>query len=314
MACKTSQKNEMTNQQGHPIPIRAILMAVFCNILFGSAFPMIKIGYTCFGIGDDAFVQILFAGIRFLIAGVFVFLVTLGKDRRVPRIAKGNGGMLLLVAVFYTFLQYIFFYIGLSNTSGASGSVMNATSTFIAVILAHFIYPDDRLTAGKIVGVLLGFAGVLFAVLVGDGMGGFSPFGEGFILISATCFVIGSVLNKKATKRNDSFTVTAYNLMIGGALLITLGLLGGGATLTFRPMGVLVLLYLAMVSAVGFTIWSTLLRKYPVGEISIYNFVIPISGTILSSLFLRENIFKWQFLLALALVCAGIIFVNRKKT
>ncbi len=300
-------------KETRPLPAKAILMAVFCNILFGSAFPMIKIGYECFGIGEDAFVQILFAGIRFLLAGVLVFLVTLGKNRRLPLIAKGNAFNLLSVALFYTFLQYIFFYIGLSHTSGASGSVVNATSTFIAVILAHFIYPDDKLTVGKIVGVLLGFSGVLFATLSGGSMNGFSVTGEGFILISATCFVIGSILNKRATKKNDSFTVTAYNLMLGGALLIVLGLLGAKDSLTFTVTGVLVLLYLSMVSAIGFTIQSTLLRRYPVGQISIYNFVIPVSGTILSSLFLHENIFKWQFLLALMLVCTGIVFVNRKK-
>ena len=272
---------------------------------------MIKIGYECFGIGSGAFEQILFAGIRFLIAGVLVFSVSAIKEKRIPRIAEGNGKNVFCVAVFYTFLQYIFFYIGLSGTSGASGSIVNSVSVFIAVLLSHFVYPDDKLTVRKAAGVALGFAGVLFATLAGGNMCVFSFSGEGLILVAAMCFAIGSMLNKRATKRNDGFTVTAYNLMIGGAMLILLGLLGGGGGFTVTPKGVLVLFYLCAVSAIGFSILSVLLRKYPVGRVSVYNFVIPVSGTILSALILGEDILRWQYPVALLAVCAGILLVNR---
>lgn len=295
------------------LPLKAVLMAIFCNILFGSAFPAIKLGYEAFGITDSVLMQVLFAGIRFFISGIIVFIYGWIRNRRVPAFAAKNALNIGATALLYTFLQYIFFYLGLSNTGGASGSIINSSSVFIAVILAHFLYRNDRLTPGRILGSVLGFGGVLFATLANDRMEGFSFWGEGFILIAATCFVVGSVFNKKATKLDDSITVTAYNLLIGGGLLILLGLWGGTAGLVINPKGILILLYLCMVSAVGFTVWSSLLRHYPLGKISIYNFIIPVSGTVLSALTLRENILRYEYLLALALVSIGIILVNKEQ-
>ena len=57
------------------LPPKAVLAAIFCNILFGSAFPMIKLGYEFFSISEDVFSKILYAGIRFFIAGIIVFIM-----------------------------------------------------------------------------------------------------------------------------------------------------------------------------------------------------------------------------------------------
>lgn len=295
------------------IPPKAVGAAVLCNILFGSASPAIKVGYQLFSIANDVFTQLLFAGVRFFLAGCMAFALATTKGRRVPTLHKTNIPTVCLMGFVYTFLQYMFFYIGLGHTSGASGSVLVSTSAFFAVVIAHFAYKDDKMTPGKVLGTLLGFAGVLFATLANGSMGGFSLMGEGFILLTALCFVLGSMVSKKATRMDDSATITAYNLLIGGALLILVGLLGGGGGMTFTLPGMLVLLYLAMVSAVGFTIWSRLVQKYPLGKVNVYNFVNPIAGTVLSALFLHENILRWQYPLSLVLLCAGIIIVNKDK-
>ena len=292
------------------LPPKAIFAAIFCNILFGSAFPMIKLGYEFFGISDDVFSKILYAGIRFFIAGIVVFVIDSVRNKKPSAIKKNNIKNVVLLGVTYTFLQYIFFYVGLSNTTGASGSVVNSASVFFAIILAHFIYPDDKLNFKKIVGCALGFAGVALACFAGGEFSGFGFSGEGFILIAGMFFVVGSVINKEASKINGSFTVTAYNLLIGGFLLTVTGLLGYNGEMTVTPLGILVLLYLVLVSSVGVALWSSLLKNYPIGKISVYNFIIPVSGTLLSGLFLRENILIWQYAAALLLVSVGIFCVN----
>ena len=293
------------------LPVSAVLMAIFCNILFGSAIPMIKLGYEQFNISSNIFSPILFAGIRFFISGIFVFLIDWIMHKKVPTVQKGNKLTVLFVALTYTFLQYVCSYIGISNTAGASASVINSTSVFIAAILAHFIYKDDKLTVKKLVGCLIGFAGVVLACLTGGGIGsGFTFMGEGFVLLTAFFFVLGSIINKKAAQKNTSFTITAYNLLIGGALLIVVGLIGYNGEMTVTPLGILVLLYLIFVSSVGFTIWSMLLRKHPIGSISVFNFILPVAGTIFSAIFLGENIFTWQYGVAALAVCVGIIIVN----
>ena len=292
------------------LPAKAVFAAVFCNILFGSAFPMIKLGYEYFGITDGVFPKILYAGIRFFLAGAVVLLIDTVSRRKPSCVGKNNLLNIVLLGVTYTFLQYIFFYIGLSNTSGASGSVVNSASAFTALLLAHFIYPDDRLNFRKLAGCALGFAGVSIACFSGGEFSGFHFLGEGFILIAGVFFVFGSVINKRACRFDGSLTVTAYNLLIGGFLLIVTGLFGYRGGFTVSLNGVLVLLYLAAVSSVAVALWSMLLKSYPIGKLSVYNFIIPVSGTLLSGLFLRENIFTAPYMLALLLVSAGILTVN----
>ena len=295
------------------LPKKAILTAIFCNVLFGSAVPMIKLGYQALHITDDMFSKILFAGVRFFLSGLIVLAVDTCREKKFVQVPKENRKYIISVALIYTFLQYLFNYIGLSNTSGALSSVLVSTSAFLSVIFAHFVYQNDKMNLQKIAGTVIGFVGVVIACSTGENLGRLSFMGEGFILISTTCFVVGSLFNKKATQRNTSFTVTSYNLIIGGGLLAFVGIIGyqGGITLSIAGIGILC--YLIMVSSVGFTLWSSLLRKYPIGLLGVYNFVIPVSGGLLSGIILGENVWNIQYLLAFCLVGVGIVTVNFKR-
>ncbi len=288
-----------------------ILLAILCNILWGSAYPGIKLGYAAFGI--ETVPQILlFAGLRFTIAGIILILVSSIKNKKVQAPQKKNIPSLILLAFVYTALQYLFFYVGLSNTSGTNGSIFNATSTFIAVIVAHFAYKNEKITAAKILGTIIGFAGVL-AVTLNGGSAAISFKGEGLIVVGALAFVIGSMISKKVTQLENSNTVAMYNLLIGGVMLVVIGLLCGGAFTQVSLSGIIGLLYLSLISIGAYSIWTMLLTYNPVSKISIYNFIIPITATILSAIFLKEDIFKIEYLISLVCVCAGIVIVNRSK-
>ena len=282
--------------------------AVICNLLWGSAYPGIKIGYELFGITDSVFEKMFFAGIRFVLAGIMVLAVSVPVNKRIPKLTRSNVGIISLTGLVYTACQYVFFYVGLSNTTGSNGSIVNSATTFIALIAGRFVY-KERVGVRKLAGALIGFTGVI-TVLVSGGTGGFSFFGEGFILIAAVCFVIGSMISKRANRDNDAMTVTGYNLLIGGLILLFAGTAGGGALDTVSAAGVAVLMYLAFLSAAAFTLWTMLLNRTGVGSISSFNFIIPVSGTILSAVFMHENIFRLRYAVALLLVCAGILLVN----
>lgn len=286
-----------------------ICAAIFCNLLWGSAYPGIKIGYELFGITDDLFQKLFFAGLRFVIAGIIVLAVSVPINKKIPKPDKNNIGIILLIAVVYTSLQYVFFYVGLSNTTGANGSIVNSSTTFIALIASHFIYEDEKITVRKAIGALVGFSGVVI-VLISDGISGFSFTGEGFILIAAICFVAGSMLSKRAARDTDAMTVTGYNLFFGGIILLLAGVAGGGASVRITLSGIAVLAYLALLSSAAFTLWTMLLKRTGVGSISVFNFIIPVSGTLLSAVFMNEEIFEWKYPVSLLLVCIGIILVN----
>ena len=296
------------------LPPRAIISAILCNILFGTAFPMIKIGYELFSVTDDIFMKMLFAGIRFTIAGLLLLLFGTVKNKAVPKFPVNKLPLVILVAAVYTSLQYTFFYTGLSNTSGASGSVINSSSVFMAVILAHFIYKDDKLTVLKFLGAIVGFGGVLFAVLSKESFASSISFmGEGLMMIAAFSSVIGSVLSKYATKTIESSTMASYNLLFGGVMLTLIGVIFTKDAFSISLQGILVLLYLSFVSAFGYTVQSKLFKEYSISKVSVYNFVIPVSGAFFSGIFLQENILRWEYLLALLLVSIGVVAVNYKK-
>lgn len=70
---------------------------------------------------------------------------------------------------------------------------------------------------------------------------------------------------------------------------------------------------MALLSSVAFAVWSELLKYNKVGTIAMFNFLIPVFGTLLSAIILGENIFDIKILIALILVCTGIFLVYRVK-
>lgn len=291
------------------------LPALLCTALWGSAVPAVKTGCELFAIaGDDISTKLFFAGMRFTLAGLLVLVVVFAR-REVPLFPEKDvwPGILALSGT-QTVMQYIFFYLGLGNTTGVRGSVLSATSTFFAVFAAHFAFRDDRMDLRKGAGCLCGFAGVL-VILSGGGLGGQGVkfTGEGFMLLSAIGQGLGAGVSRKITPGRDPMAITGWQLALGGSVLLVLGLLGGGAgRITVTAEGVLLLGYLAALSAVAFTVWTMLLKHHPVGKVTVYMFLVPVFGSLLSAIILQENVFTIRNFCALLLVCTGIMTVNRK--
>lgn len=288
----------------------AILLAVLCTLLWGSAIPVIKISSPLFGI-TTAFDRILFAGVRFSAAGLITLLVArfLAPAATPPSIR--SAASLLGLGLVQTTAQYVCFYLGLAHALGTRSAIFNTTSTFFTVFLAALFFPAERVTLQKIVGCLVGFAGIVLANLGGAVGGAFSWNGDFLILLSSLFFALGSVLSKRLSRDADPIRVTGAQLTLGGAVLVAIGLLGGGALRSVTLQGLLLLVYLIFLSAAAFTIWTSLLRRYDAASVSVYFFLLPVFGVALSGLLLGERIASVQTIGALLLVCAGIAIVNR---
>ena len=291
------------------------LLAVVTTFLWGSAFPCVKIGYALFHIdGSDLFSKILFAGYRFALAGILVLAAAMIRDKKISPPRKSDLKGIFLIGLVQTTLEYAFFYIGLAYTTGVKGSILYSANTFIAVIFAHFLFKNERLNLKKGLGCLSGFLGVVIINFHGSSIGsGFSFLGEGMVLLAAASFGAGALISKKTAQQSDAVMITGYQLVFGGTLLIVIGLSGKGSLSYCSGEGFLMLMYLALLSAVAFTLWTILLKYNEVGKITVYNFLIPIFGVILSALFLRESIFEFRILLALIFVCIGIYIINNPQ-
>ncbi|MCD8355414.1 MAG: DMT family transporter [Clostridia bacterium] len=289
-----------------------ILPALLCTLLWGSAFPSVKTGYALFGIGDDTYSKLFFAGWRFMLAGIAVLAVSVVMNKKLLIPQKGQWKGILLLGIVQTTFQYVFFYIGLSHTTGVKGSVITAMTTFLAVGISHFLFPDDRLNTRKAVGCLIGFAGViLITISSADALGGgFAWNGEGFMLLSTIAAGSGAVISKFVAKGQSPMMVTGWQLTAGGAVLLIAGIAGGGHFNTMSPQAFALLGYLIFLSAAAFTLWTALLKKYQVGRVTVYNFLVPVFGSLMSGVVLHETVFTVRNMLSLVMVCAGIILVN----
>ena len=272
------------------------LGALLCCALWGSAFPCIKIGYQLFEIGaKDVATQILFAGARFFLAGVLAILIgsVLNKKPLLPR--KGAIGRIVWLSFLQTVLQYLFFYIGLAHTSGVKASIIEGVNVFIAILVASLIFHQEKLTARKMIGCVIGFAGVVLVNVNGSGMdAGFCFSGEGFIFLSTVAYAFSSVFLKRYSKEDNPVMLSGYQFVTGGIIMMLCGF-GMGGTLTHVTLaGIAMLLYLALVSAVAYSLWGVLLKYNPISKVAVFGFMNPVFGVV-----------------ALVLVCVGIYIVNK---
>lgn len=288
----------------------ACALAVGCTMLWGTAFPFIKLGYREFGIADgDVGSMLLFAGLRFSLAGILVILFLCAKERRPALPQKPELAPIILLGVIQTAGQYFCTYFGIGRTTGTNTSIITACGSFLTVLFAPLFFKSDRLTLLKLLGCAVGFAGVLVINRWG-GFGLDTLFGDFLIFMSTVFASGGNLIAKGFSKGKDPVSITGWQLLLGGLMLTLAGLLGGGRLDLSNLRGLLILLWLALVSAVAFTVWTALLKHHPAGKIAVFNLLVPVFGTALSGLLLGENVWRWEALLSLMLIAAGIVLVN----
>ncbi|CAM4502542.1 DMT family transporter [Paenibacillus xylanexedens] len=310
------ERNTLEKPSKFSDPIFVMLVASLCCLLWGSAYPSIKLGYIAFNImPEDIASKYVFAGYRFTLAGMLLLLLSRIVRKQKLQLTKPQWTGLIMLGILQTGLQYMFFYVGVANTTGVKGSIMNATTTFFSVVLAHFIYKNDKLSRNKIVGCLLGFVGVIIVNFHADLLAfSFSFTGEGFVIIAALVFSVTALYAKRLTATIDVLIITGVSLFVGGLVLTLLGLSLGGRVTHFTLESTSNLIYLALLSSVAFCLWNMLLKYNKVGRVSVYNFLIPVFGALLSALFLGETILELKNLVALLFVSVGIYLVNRVRS
>ncbi|MEC5386311.1 DMT family transporter [Uliginosibacterium sp. H3] len=290
-------------------------LATLCCLLWGSAYPAIKNGYALFNIeATDIPSKMVFAGYRFIFAGLLLLVMSAIGGKRIFNFTPRQFGQISLLGLTQTSIQYVFFYVGLAYTTGVKGSIMNATGTFFSVLLAHFIYHNDQLNVRRVAGCLIGFAGVMVVNFKPELMDfSFTLLGEGFVVIAAFALAAASIYGKRISQHMDSVLMTGWQLLIGGVALVLAGYAFGGTLHGFTWQSSALLAYLVVLSSAAFSLWSLLLKYNRVGLVTVFNFLVPVFGAVLSAIFLDESVMEWKNAVALVLVCGGIWLVTREK-
>lgn len=294
-------------------PLVWVSLALLCCILWGSAFAAIKSGYELFRVDTSKpFAVMVFAGSRFTLAGLLILAFSLLTSRQLALPPRGEWPKVLLYALVQTTLHYSLFYVALANSTGVKSAILNGSNAFFVVLLAHFYFKNDRLSGKKILALLLGLSGIVILNLKGEGIDlNFTFLGEGFMLLASLCGAFGNIMTKKLGVRTKPTALAAWQLLLGGLILLLIGFVGGGSLGSAPTAGWLLLLYLAALSATAFSVWALLLRFHPMSRIGIFQALIPLIGSIGAWLILGENFWTFQNIVAVVLVTASIMLINR---
>ena len=288
-----------------------VAAATLSCLLWGSAVPGVKIGAGLLTIAPTDFASLLlFAGVRFCIAGLMLLVLAVATRRSVALTPRRFGEMALL-GLGQTAIVYFLLYVGFANTTGVKASIMTGANTFFAVLIAHFIFANDRLTPRRIAGCLIGFAGVIIVNLTADSFDfHLTWLGEGTIVLASLILAFAQIYGRRLSQGMDATVMTGWQLLLGGVILTAAGLLGHGHFEQFGVQAGLLIVYLAAVSAVAFALFCVLYKHNPVSLIAAFSFLIPVFGVLCSGLLLGEPLLQWKNLAALVLVSFGIWLVS----
>ena len=178
-------------------------LALVCTFLWGSASPCIKLGYAFFRIpSGETWTQVLFAGMRFVLAGILTVLIGSLLQRKVLVPTTASAPSIVKLAIFQTILQYIFFYIGLAHNSGVKASIINGSNTFFVILVSALIFRQEKLDLKKVLGCIIGFAGVIVVSMNGQKIDmDLSLMGDGSLFLCALSYAVSSCLMKCIRQR-----------------------------------------------------------------------------------------------------------------
>ncbi len=284
-----------------------ILAYIAVCILWGSTYLAIRIGVSDFP-------PILFAGIRFLIAGSLVLTYAYSKGYKFPENFTGVRrqaivGLFLLLGgngLVVWAEQWVY--------SGVTALILAIVPLFNA-ILERFLTKGPRLGLKGWLGLLLGFIGVALLVLKGSDAKIIDVSGGLVLLLAAFSWSMGSVYSKTFKTSGTTVANIGIQMLAGGIGLTIVGLLMGEAGrihLTGKGLGALAYL-IVFGSILGYSSYIYILQRWPASKAGTYAYVNPIVGVFLGAVILGEPVSPNVFISAV-IILGGVLLVQLSKT
>ena len=279
------------------------ILLIFLALIWASAFFNIKIATYSFGPVTIAFLRVFFGAIP-------VLLLCYYKKIKVEAFSKdwhwfAMIGFINLVAPFYL-IAY-----GVQSVQSNLAAILMSTTPLSSTVLGHFYTKNEKFNFVKTIGILIGFSGILYLfsdnILINEN----NLLSALLILLGSTCYVIGGVLTLKISKKKNE-NVTGSILIWAVIILIPI------VSFTEQPWNInprldstISVMYLGLVSTgIAWLLRFKILVKNGLIFQSQVSYLIPIFGTILSYIFLKELI-TFKVLISLIAVSVGIYFVRK---
>jgi len=287
------------------LPFGVSLYTMFLCILFGANTVAVKVSLTGLGVFTTA-------GLRFGIAAIVVatWAASTGKPLAISR----RQAWQLAPLAFIFFCQLALFNFGQSLTTASHGTLISNVLPFVVMILAHFFIPGETISLQKVLGLILGFSGVVLLFFDSLGLSRNALQGDMLILLAVMIWACNATYVKKIIAGFHPLQITLYPMATAVPVFLVCGyFFDGGMIKSFDGPVIKALLYQALVTAsFGFVAWNTLMSRYGATALHSFVFVMPVSGVFLGVVMLGEPITA-HLITSIILVTAGLVVVNGRK-
>ena len=257
--------------------------------IWGSAFMFIKISAVDFG-------PILLVTLRLLIAGLVFMPFLLRKKKR--SLFRAYLPAILIIAIVSNAIPFTMFaYASLGATSNMLG-ILNGTTAFLTTIIAYF-WLKEAVTSKQIIGLVLGFVGVL--ILVNPSNGSTTLIASMCAMIGSLCYAFNAAYLQKYHSNSDKIVLIGWSMLFGGFFMIPLATFNLPNSMP-DTNSILALFWLAVISTgVGYLAYVRLIDRIGAVKTVTLTYLLPVFSIIWGAIFLKEQITFFIF--------GGFIFV-----
>ncbi|WP_085584229.1 DMT family transporter [Thalassospira mesophila] len=278
-------------------------LLILLALMWGSSFSFIKLGV-------HAYSPLVVAAGRITLGAIVLWLIVVLRKSGLP---KGRGAWVsaFLCGILGNAVPFFLISMGETRINAGLAAILMSVVPLTTVILGHFVTRDEKLTAGKVAGIVLGTCGVI--VLVGpetlSGLGGDLPY-QLAVLVAAICYAVSSLIARNL--RDQPRAGSAAVILTFAALSIApvAVLVDQPWTMTWSATGALSIIYLGLVPT-GLAMFLLLLMvaRAGAGFVAFNNYLVPAVGVLVSLVVLGE-IPAPSTLLAMVIILAGIAVAN----
>jgi drug/metabolite transporter (DMT)-like permease len=282
-----------------------LVFLLLCGI-WGSTWLFIKVGL-------EDLPPFTFAGIRFVIACLILFCLIRLRGISLPS-TRRDWGLLAVTGVLSFCLNYGLVFWGEQYISSGLAAVLQATLPAFGLVFAHLHLPGERMTWTKILGVVLGFSGVVVVFSHQSAIaGGKALAGSVALVLSAFFAAYSNVLVKAYGRKLEPAILSGGQMFFGliPLLLIGIPLEGNPFHYHWTPMALVALLYLAVVgSVIAFMLYYWLVHNMDVTKTMLISLVTPVVAVVLGMVVLGEDL-NWRTIAGGIMIMVGVRFVTR---
>lgn len=298
-------------------------MFALLSLVWGSSFLWIKVGQggdlPALGLahpaGATTFRPFLLVAVRLLFGLLGLAVVAAAQRTHLPRDRRTLLAYLFMGAV-NTAIPFVLITWGQRRIDLGLASILNGTVPLFTIVIAHFWQADEKITFGRLGGLLLGFAGVVILVgrdvqpnvLAGD------LWGELAVIAAAVCYAVALNFSRRYLRNQSPVAQSFMVLLFADAMMwMAAPLAEGPLVWPTSPLAWFAVLWLGLLgSCVAYLLFFSLVNAWGATRASLITYVFPVIGLALGILLLGETA-DWRLFVGAALVVGGIVVVNARS-